>query len=198
MGLGPTIWNSNLVLQTLEKLRMGIPGTDLSCFHVGDIELKAADILYQLTPEEIEEFHKCSHDIVYFVEQYCRFLTDAGRKVVKLRPFQKTILRALAEEIYSEKLEEFLPEIRNLIMMQSRQSGKCLFDGLITLQWPNGNIYKIPINLFYYMQKKNLTFLENIKVKLMMLNIVIEKDVFLTSMHGYINIKWKRIWKLKI
>jgi len=120
---GPIVWNSILVQQALDRLRMGMQG-DLSCFHSGDIELKAANILYQLTPDEIEEFHRCSEDIVYFVEKYCRFLTDSGRKTVKLREFQKVILRALAKEEYSEKYEEMLPVIRNLIMMQSRQSGK--------------------------------------------------------------------------
>lgn len=120
---GPTVWNSNLVQQTMDRLRMGIQ-TDLGCFHSGDIELKAANILYQLTPDEIEEFHTCSEDIVYFVEKYCRFLTDSGRKTVKLREFQKTILQALAKEEYNKKWEDWLPVIRNLIMMQSRQSGK--------------------------------------------------------------------------
>jgi len=171
---GPIIWNSQLVQQTLEKLRLGIYA-DLSCFHTQDIELKAANILYQLTPDEIEEFHKCSHNIVYFVEKYCRFLTDFGRITVLLRDYQKNILESLSKETYSEKLEEFIPVIRNMIMMQSRQSGKCLFDGLVTLQYPNGNIYKVPINIFYYMQKKKLTFLEKIKVKLYMWKYIFQK-----------------------
>ena len=97
---------------------------NMDCFHSSDIELKAANILYQLTQEEVEEFHKCSNDIIYFVEKYCRFLTDAGRRTVKLRKYQKRILEALAKEEFSDKFEELIPAIRNLIMMQSRQSGK--------------------------------------------------------------------------
>jgi len=118
-----TIWNSALVQQTLEKIRMNI-FTDMSCFHMGDIELKAGNINWYSTSEEIDEFHKCSGNVVYFVEKYCRFLTDAGRKTVKLREKQKTILEALSKESYSEKLDELIPDVRNLIMMQSRQSGK--------------------------------------------------------------------------
>jgi hypothetical protein len=163
----PTVWNSILVQQALDKLRMGIQ-TDLSCFHYGDIELKADNILYQLTPEEIDEFHECSRDIIYFVERYCRFLTDAGRRTVKLRDYQKRILRALASEEFSENLQELIPLIRNLIMMQSRQSGKCLFNGDILIQYPNKTLYKVPIQLFYYMMKRKLSFLEKIKVKLLM------------------------------
>ena len=162
------IWNSQLVQQTLEKLRMGIP-CNMSAFHYQDIELKAGNILYQLTSEEIDEFHKCSNDIIHFVETHCRFLTDAGRKLVKLRPYQIDILRSLAKEKFNEPLQELIPIIRNLIMMQSRQSGKCLFNADILLQYPNGNIYKIPIQIFYYMMKKKLTLLEKIKVKLLMI-----------------------------
>jgi hypothetical protein len=117
------VWNSQLVQQSLEKLRMGIY-TPLDCFHYGNIELKAGNILYQLTSEEIDEFHKCSDNIIYFVEKYCRFLTDKGRTVVKLREKQKLILTSLAKESYNEKFKELIPDIRNLIMMQSRQSGK--------------------------------------------------------------------------
>jgi Terminase large subunit, T4likevirus-type, N-terminal len=120
---GPVIWNSVLVQQTLEKLRMGVQ-TDMSCFHYQDIELKAGEILYQLTSDEVDEFDKCSQDIVYFVEKYCRFLTDTGRKIVKLREYQKKILIALADEEYSLKFDMLIPKIRNLIMMQARQSGK--------------------------------------------------------------------------
>jgi len=165
---GPIIWNSLLIQQTLDKLRMGIT-TNLSAFHESDIELKAANILYQLTPEEIDEFHKCSEDIVYFVEKYCRFLTDAGRRTVKLREFQSRILKALEKEEYSEKWEQLIPTNRNMIMMQARQSGKCFFDGTIVLEYPSGELYKVPVNIFYYMIKEKLTLLEKIKVKLMLI-----------------------------
>jgi len=85
-----TIWTSRMIDQTLEKLRYGMD-VDMRCFHEGDVELRAGKILYKLTKEEIEEFQKCSEDIVYFVEKYCRFLTDAGRVTVPLRKFQKAI-----------------------------------------------------------------------------------------------------------
>jgi hypothetical protein len=118
-----TVWNSLIIQQTLEKLRMGMP-VDLGCFYQGDIELKAANILYQLTQEEVDEFHKCSEDIIYFVEKYCRFMTDKGRRTVKLRSYQVKILKALAEEKYIELLNEYGPKNRNLIVMSARQSGK--------------------------------------------------------------------------
>jgi len=112
-----------LIQQCLEKLRMGMP-VNMGAFHMNDIELKADNILYQLTADEVEEFHKCSEDIVYFVETYCRFMTDKGRKTVPLREYQKKILRALAEEGYIKILDELGPKNRNLIIMASRQTGK--------------------------------------------------------------------------
>ena len=163
------IWNSALIQQTLEKLRMGIP-VNMSAFHFQDIELKAGEILYQLTPDEVDEFHKCSNDIMYFVEKYCRFLTDTGRKIVKLREYQKKILIALAKEEYSDKFSMLIPAIRNLIVMASRQSGKCFFNGDIIIQDKTSQQeIKIPINLLYYIKKQHLTFLEKIKVKLMLI-----------------------------
>jgi hypothetical protein len=167
------VWTSQLVQQTTDKLRMGIP-TNLSCFHMGDIELKAGNLLTQLTPEEIDEFHKCSNDILYFVEKYCRFLTDKGRNTVRLRDYQKKILSALAKEEYSEELEDLIPVIRNMIMMQSRQSGKCLLDATILLKYPNGDIFNVPINIFYYMLKGKLTLMEKVKVKLYMWKYMLE------------------------
>jgi hypothetical protein len=168
------IWNSALIQQTLDMLRMNMP-VSLEAFHQGDIELKAANLLYQLTQEEVDEFHKCSEDIVYFVEKYCRFLTDKGRIIIKLRPYQKVILKALSEETYIKFIDELGPKNRNVIVMAARQVGKCLFNDEITLLYPSGEMYKIPINLFYYMQKSKLSLLEKIKVKLMILYYKLEK-----------------------
>jgi hypothetical protein len=168
-----TIWNSLTIKQSIDKLRMGLP-TDLSPFHQGDIDLKADNILFQLTPEEIDEFHKCSEDIIYFVETYCRFMTDKGRKLVKLRDYQKKILLALAEEHYINALEEFGPKNRNIITLASRQIGKCLFNADILIQYPDKNIYKVPISIFYYMSKGTLSFIEKIKVKLLILYYKLE------------------------
>lgn len=172
-----SIWTTEIVQQTLEKLRMGIV-TDMSCFHAGDIELKAGNILYQLTPQERDEFYKCSRDIIYFVEKHCRFLTDFGRMTVALRKYQKEILDTLGKETYNEKYNEFIPDVRNLIMMQSRQSGKCFFTGDILIKYPDDSLYKIPISLFYYMilsKERKLTFLEKLKIKLLMAYMKLNK-----------------------
>jgi len=118
-----TIWTTDLVNQTLEKLRYGMD-VDMGCFHEKDTELKAGRILFKLTQEELEEFQKCSNDIVYFVSKYCRFMTDAGRTTVTLRKFQKEILKELSQEEYKPILDDMGPVARNYILMASRQTGK--------------------------------------------------------------------------
>ena len=122
MGHMP-IWTTASVDQTKEKLRHNIEA-DMSCFYERDIELKAGKILYKLTAWEMDEFQKCSEDIVYFVTKYCRFLTDYGRKTVSLRDFQEDILEELSEEEWNNKLDDWSPVARNYILMASRQTGK--------------------------------------------------------------------------
>jgi hypothetical protein len=117
------VWNTKTVLSTIKKLRQGAD-VDLGCFHNRNPELKAANILFQLTHEEEQEFIKCSSDIDYFVETYCRFLTDKGRSTVDLRDFQKDILNTLGEEEWLPALKDMAPKVRNYILMASRQTGK--------------------------------------------------------------------------
>lgn len=119
------VWTSEIIQQNVDKLRFGQGAqANTDCFYNRDIELKAGNITFKLSADELAEFNKCAGDIVYFVERYCRFMTDYGRMTVKLRPYQKRILQALSKEKYIDLLQDFGPENRNLIMMQSRQSGK--------------------------------------------------------------------------
>ena len=123
------VWTTALVEQTIEKLRFGMD-VDMGCFHMSDIELKAEDILFKHTPWEMDEFKRCAEDINFFVEKYCRFLTDEGRVTVKLREFQKDILNELAEEEWSDRIKDEygnfmqVPVNRDYILMAARQTGK--------------------------------------------------------------------------
>lgn len=117
------LWTTERVNEILEKLKTGDPVDD-TCFHEKDFELKAQNIFFQLTHEEEKEFIKCSQDVEYFVETYCRFLTDEGRRTVELRDFQSDILETVGEEVWVEKIKDFGPKNRNYILMASRQTGK--------------------------------------------------------------------------
>lgn len=117
------LWTTKTVIETTQKLRQGA-NVDLGCFYDRNPELKAPNLLFQLTPEEEQEFIKCSSDIEHFVESYCRFLTDRGRDVVNLRDFQRDILNTLGEEEWLDFLDDVGPKVRNYILMASRQTGK--------------------------------------------------------------------------
>ena len=152
-----TIWTTELVNQAIEKLRIGVQ-TDIGCFHDKNIELKASNILFNLTSEELKEFEKCSENIVYFVEKYCHFLTDLGRIVVDLRRYQKEILNELGEEEWKEKLGEMGPKNRNYILMAARQVGKCfLFNTQIVIKnIKTDEEFKISIGELYNIINKEL------------------------------------------
>jgi hypothetical protein len=117
------VWSTQTINEVLDKLRFNMQG-DMSCFYERDIELKAGNIFFKLTQAEVEEFDKCSNDIIYFVENYCKFLTDWGRIIVKLRPKQIKILKTLAEQHFISKLDDYGAKNRNVILMASRQTGK--------------------------------------------------------------------------
>jgi len=128
------VWTTVSVNETIQKLRQG-SNVDLGCFYDRNPELKAANILFQLTHEEEKEFIKCSSDITHFVETYCRFMTDKGRDLVTLRDFQREILDTLGEEIWLDFLDDVGPVVRNFILMASRQTGKCqLFNAQIVIR----------------------------------------------------------------
>lgn len=117
------IWTTSMVDEVKDQLRFGNE-TDLSCFHERDIELKGYKIPFKFSAAEYDEFKRCAGNITYFVEKYCRFMTDAGRTTVPLRKYQVEILDDLAEETYIPSLDDMGPKNRNYILMASRQTGK--------------------------------------------------------------------------
>ena len=167
------MWTTRLVEEVKESLRFGI-STDLGCFHERDTELKGYKILFKMSQSEYTEFEKCSENINYFVEKYCRFMTDAGRDTVKLRKYQTEILDTLGEEHYIEALDDMGPKVRNFILMASRQTGKCLIFNELDINEKN-KIYLMPINFLYYKHKANLSFLEKLKFNLMKLYEKVDK-----------------------
>ena len=117
-------WSTASINKLLEDIKFGGDDVDLSCFYERDSELRNSKIRFKITKEEQEEFNKCSTDVDYFVENYCKFLTDEGRKTVKLREYQSKALKTFGEEIYLEEIDDFQPINRNLIWLASRQIGK--------------------------------------------------------------------------
>lgn len=106
------VWSS----KAIEKAIKGLSGGKklvANPFYENNVRLLKGDLVYKRTPEEIEEWVRCSEDILYFAEKYCRLMTPEGIKNIKLRDYQKNYLQHVSENQLS-------------IYLACRQCGKCL------------------------------------------------------------------------
>ena len=91
----------------------------MSEHYLGNSLLKKADVQYNFTKEEIEEYISCRDDIVYFLEKYVKIVhVDEGLIPFTLFPFQKDLINTLTDN-------------RNVIVKTGRQVGK----STTTLGW---------------------------------------------------------------
>lgn len=128
------IYSTKLIDKLIEDHNNGydIP---YDAFYQRDLELRAKGIIFEMTPEEVEEYNKCYDDPLYYVKNYCKFQTDNDYQLVKLRPFQEKVIRTVTEETWIPGLDDFGPKNRSIIWMAARQSGKCgLYNTLISLR----------------------------------------------------------------
>ena len=114
---------------------------------VGNDNLRPLGAKIKLTPQQLQELYKCAVDIEHFAENYCTIVTlDAGKQLIKLRQYQKDLLRALlGENVTNDKY--------NTIVLAPRQSGKCLTgDTLISVRNKlTGEILETTIEDFHNM-----------------------------------------------
>jgi hypothetical protein len=74
--------------------------------------LKAAGVTVEFTPENIQEYMKCSADPIYFIENYCQIVTlDHGLQPFKLYECQRNKVNVIHNN-------------RRVILMEGRQQGK--------------------------------------------------------------------------
>lgn len=100
---------------------------DTTPFFPYNTDLRAPNVVFKMTDEEYEEYERCYNDAIYFIEKYCKFLTDSGRKVVRLRDYQKELLKLYSAQHLDPEIDEMVPDNSRAIIMASRQSAKCLF-----------------------------------------------------------------------
>ena len=98
------IYSTKLINQLLEDHSNGyeIP---YDAFFQRDLQLRAPNIVFEMTPEEIEEYYKCYEDPLYYVKHYCKFQTDDDYQLVNLRPFQERVIRTVTEEQFLDDIE---------------------------------------------------------------------------------------------
>lgn len=147
------VWSTKLIEDLLEAEELGVKVKVKKPFYEGNVNLKKGDIVFEYTDEELEEIVKCSKDIVYFANNYCKLMTDDGIQAIKLRPYQVDLLRTLQENRFN-------------IVLASRQIGKCVVCAEIQIKDENDKIYKTSIDMLYYetkKQHKKLNIFEKIK-----------------------------------
>lgn len=78
------------------------PPLDKRDTYLGNALLKKAGVKTRHTPEMIKELARCSKDIIYFVENYCRIISlDEGEVPFKLHGYQKKMLVAMQKDRFS-------------------------------------------------------------------------------------------------
>lgn len=105
------VWSTATLNKAIDGLKRGRKLV-ANPFYENNIKLLKGDLLFERTPEEVEEWKKCKDDILYFVEKYVKFLTPEGIKNIKLRDYQKEYLRHLENCQLS-------------VFLAARQVGKC-------------------------------------------------------------------------
>lgn len=163
-----TIYSTKLIDKLIKDHSEGyeIP---YDAFFQRDLKLRAPGIIFDMTEEEVNEYNKCYDDPLYYVKNYCKFLTDNDYQLVKLRPFQEKVIKMVTEEVWDESLDDFAPKNRNIVWLAARQSGKCLiFNELCNFKTSllGSNPKKISIgNKYNELFNKNFSDISNINYK---------------------------------
>lgn len=119
------VYNTEIINQIIKDQASG-GEPDMSPFWHGQTDYRDQGVAYEYTDHELAELEKCANDAIYFIENYCKFLNDKGRTTVKLRDYQKRLIGIMSAEKYDEVSDTIIPKNPRVVVMQSRQTGKCV------------------------------------------------------------------------
>jgi len=105
------IWSTKQINDLMLALDQGYRPKVKMPFYEGKQFLKKGNIVFEYTDEEIAELARCAADINYFAEKYAVVMTDEGIQRVKLRDYQKVMLKNFQHDRFN-------------IVLASRQMGK--------------------------------------------------------------------------
>ena len=114
------IWTSAKVQKLLDDFENG--GIDIktiknSPFKDNDPAWKKPNLVFEYTPEEMEEINRCKADPIYFANKYCQVMTENGIDIIRLRDYQEEIINSFKANRFN-------------ILMASRQIGKTVMSGV--------------------------------------------------------------------
>jgi len=105
------VWSTKIINDLAVALDKGYRPQVSMPFYEGKQFLRRGNIVFEYTDAELKEIAKCANDIVYFAETYAVVMTDNGIQKVKLREYQKELLRDFQHNRFN-------------IVLASRQMGK--------------------------------------------------------------------------
>lgn len=106
------VWSTQAIDIALDGLNQGFK-LKQNPFYENNTKLLKADLLFDRTPEEIEQYKKCMNNVIEFAKE-CQLMTPEGIRHVTLRDYQEEYL-------------EHLQNNRLSIFLSCRQSGKCFY-----------------------------------------------------------------------
>ena len=115
-----SIWTTvriNKLLEDFENGEIDIKTIKNSPFKDNDPVWRKSKILFEYTPEELEEVKRCKADPVYFAKKYAQIMTEEGVQLAPLRDYQEEIIHSFKEN-------------RFCCLMASRQIGKTVMSGV--------------------------------------------------------------------
>lgn len=115
-----SIWTTEKVQQLLDDFENGVIDIKTiknSPFKDNDPVWKKANIVFEYTPDELEEIRRCKADPVYFASKYAQVMTEDGIQQITLRDYQEEIIRSFKDNRFN-------------ILMASRQIGKTVMSGV--------------------------------------------------------------------
>lgn len=131
-----TVWSTKKVDDWMRDYAEGIAHKD-SPWLDGMIGIRDPNIVFEYTPEEIQELTKCANDIFYFANNYGYCLQGTkGYQPLKLRDYQEEMLESYVNNRFS-------------ISLTSRQTGKCSIINELELQQNENNFHKYIEDVYY-------------------------------------------------
>ena len=123
------VWSTRQINDLLVAMDQGYRPKIKLPFYEGRQFLKKGNIVFEYTDEEITELARCAKDIVYFAEKYAVVMTDEGIQQVKLRDYQKDMLRNFQNDRFN-------------IVLAARQMGKTVTASIFNAWYVTFNMDK--------------------------------------------------------
>ena len=158
-----TIYSTQIINQLIMDKDQGYD-IDFEPFFQRDSNLRAANIPFKMTDEEMEEYQKCYDDPIYYAENYAKFMTDHGLSTVNLRDYQRNVISTVTAEDYDPEDDLILPVNRNVVWMSARQSGKCVSPCTSITYKDSTNKNNKMMYEIYYDNCNKLTIIQRIKI----------------------------------